>query len=94
MGHGGQISTLKHFNTPFRSCFTKSDSNYDRMIIQQNSSRPKGFMVWGGISSRGKTNLRFVEPGTKINSNYYINNILQPFLRQDIPRLFPKKERI
>lgn len=72
----------------------KSDPNYDRMIIQQNTSRPKGFMVWGGVSSRGKTNLCFVEPGAKINANYYINNILQPFLRQAIPRLFPKKERI
>ncbi|CAF4026475.1 unnamed protein product, partial [Rotaria sp. Silwood1] len=64
------------------------------MIIQQNISRPKGVMVWGGISSRGKTTLCFVQPGAKINSNYYINNILQPFLQRDIPRLFPKKERM
>ena len=55
------------------------------MIIQQNISRPKGVMVW-----TGKTTLRFVQPGAKINSNYYINNILQ----RDIPRLFPKKERM
>ena len=72
----------------------KSDPNYERMIIQQNTSRPKGFMVWGGISSRGKTKLRFVEPGAKINSDYYINNILKPFLRQDVSRLFPGKEKI
>ncbi len=58
----------------------KADPNYDRMIIQQNTSRPKGFMVWGGVSSKGKTTLRFVEPGAKINSTYYIKNILQPFL--------------
>ena len=58
------------------------------MIIQQNISRPKGVMVWGG-----KTTLRFVQSGAKINSNYYINNILQPFLQRDIPRLFPKKKK-
>ena len=72
----------------------KSDPDYDRMIIQQNTSRPKGFMVWGGVSSKGKTTLRFVEPGAKINSNYYITNILRPFLSRDAPRLFPKKEKI
>ncbi|CAF1042739.1 unnamed protein product [Didymodactylos carnosus] len=67
----------------------KSDPNYDRMIIQQDSSRPKGFMVWGGVSSKGKTTLRFVEPGAKVNSQYYINKILKPFLSRDVPRLFP-----
>lgn len=50
------------------------------MILQQDSSRPQGFMVWAGISSYGKTSLRFVKPGVKINSDYYINNILKPFL--------------
>ncbi|CAF1287268.1 unnamed protein product [Rotaria sordida] len=72
----------------------KSDPNYDRMIIQQSNSRPKGFMVWGGVSSKGKTTLRFVEPGAKINSTYYITNILKPFLSKDVPRLFPKNDRI
>lgn len=71
----------------------KSDPDYDRMIIQQNTSRPKGFMVWGGVSSKGKTTLRFVDPGAKVNSNYYIHHILKPFLTRDGPRLFPKNER-
>ena len=61
------------------------------MIIQQDASRPKGVMLWGDVSTRGKTTLRFVQPGTKINSNYYIKDILQPFLQRDVPRLFPKK---
>ena len=47
--------------------FKKSDPNYDRMIIQQDSCQPKGFMVWGGISAKGKTSLRFVKPNAKIN---------------------------
>ncbi|CAM4869666.1 unnamed protein product [Rotaria socialis] len=57
----------------------KSDPDYDRMILEQDSSRPQGFMVWAGISSYGETSLRFVKPGVKINSDYYINNILKPF---------------
>jgi hypothetical protein len=47
----------------------------------------------GGVSSKGKTTLRFVVPGAKVNSNYYVNKILKPFLTRDIPRLFPKEER-
>lgn len=72
----------------------KTDPDYDRMIIQQNTCRPKGFMIWGGVSSRGKTTLRFVEPGTKVNSTYYINKVLKPFLAQDVPRLFPQRRKI
>ena len=68
----------------------KSDPHYDRMIIQPDTSRPKGVMVWSGVSTRGKTTLRFVQPGAKINLNYYVNDILQPFLQRDVPRLFPK----
>ena len=63
------------------------------MIIQQNTYRPKGFMVWGGVSSKGKTSLRFVELSAKISSAYYIKNILKPFLSHDVPRLYPKNER-
>ncbi|CAF0991278.1 unnamed protein product [Adineta steineri] len=72
----------------------KTDPDYDRMIIQQNTCRPKGFMVWGGVSSQGKAELRFVTPGTKVNSNYYINNVLKPFLAKDVPRLFPKGKKL
>jgi hypothetical protein len=53
----------------------KADPDYDRIIIQQNTSRPKGFMIWGGVSSKGKTTLDFVASGTKVNLNYYINNL-------------------
>ena len=62
------------------------------MIIQQGISRPKGFMVWGGILSRGKTALRFVALGVKVDANYYITNISKPFLAKDVPHLFSKEE--
>ena len=54
----------------------KSDPNYDRMIIQQDTSRPKSVMIWGSASTRGKATLRFVQLGAKIISNYYMNGIL------------------
>ena len=52
----------------------KTDSDYERMILQQDSSRPKSLMAWAGISSCGKTSMRFVQPGAKINTDYYINH--------------------
>ena len=51
---------------------------------------PKGVMVWLGISAKGCTKPRFVKPGVKINSDYYINNVLKPFIREDVPNLYPE----
>lgn len=52
-------------------------------------THPKGVMVWIGISANGCTKVRFVKPGAKINSKYYIDNVLKPFIREDIPKLYP-----
>ena len=49
----------------------------------------KGIMVWLGISSNGSTKARFISPGAKINTNFYINKVLKPFIREDIPKLYP-----
>lgn len=57
-------------------------------------SHPKGVMVWAGISSHGVTKMRFVEPGAKINSSYYIEKILEPFIKEDIPKLYPNNNYI
>jgi inhibitor of nuclear factor kappa-B kinase subunit alpha len=53
---------------------------------------PKGVMFVAGISYRGQTKLRFVPPGAKINSDFYINNVLKPLIAEDIPRLHPGQE--
>ena len=52
-------------------------------------SYPKGVMFVAGVCSRGETKLRFVEPGAKIDSQYYIDNVLNSIFTKDIPRLFP-----
>ncbi|GBO21722.1 hypothetical protein AVEN_113210-1 [Araneus ventricosus] len=46
-------------------------------------------MVWMGISVNVATKPRFVQPGAKINSEYYIQKILKPFLKEDYRRLYP-----
>lgn len=51
----------------------------------------KSVMVWAAICSNGKSKLRFVKPGVKINAEYYVNNILKPFLEEDIPKLYPQR---
>ncbi|KAK6033461.1 hypothetical protein OSTOST_00313, partial [Ostertagia ostertagi] len=43
------------------------------------STSQRGLMVWTGASWNGKTELLFVEPGLKINADYYIRQ-----LRDDI----------
>ena len=44
-------------------------------------------MVSVAVSKLGKTDLVFVQPGVKINSIYYCDNVLEQGLLPDIPRL-------
>jgi inhibitor of nuclear factor kappa-B kinase subunit alpha len=48
--------------------------------IVSHSQHPQQLMVWAGICSSGKTPLVFVDPGVKINKNYYLQEILQGVL--------------
>ena len=46
-------------------------------------------MFVAGVCSCGKTAIRFVKPGAKINSEYYIQHVLKPLFKNDIRKLFP-----
>lgn len=50
---------------------------------------PAKIMVWGAVCSRGTLKLKFVDPGTKVNSDYYQNEILDPVLLPEARRLYP-----
>jgi transposase len=45
-----------------------------------HSQKPAGVMVWAAVTSSGKSALHFVEPGVKINQDYYCENVLQGVL--------------
>ncbi|GBM41386.1 hypothetical protein AVEN_62680-1 [Araneus ventricosus] len=55
---------------------------------------PKGVIICMGISTNGVTKPRFVQPGAKINSEYYIQKILKPFLKDDYYRLYPNGDAV
>ena len=65
-----------------------------RIPYYNKPSFAKGVMVWAGVSSKGKTKLYFVQPGAKINAQYYIQNILTPFISKDVKRLYPNGDFI
>ena len=44
------------------------------------------------ICYHGVKELEFVEPGAKINANYYIEQVLKPMYAYDIPKLFGKQQ--
>lgn len=48
--------------------------------VFEKQAHPKGVMVFMGISYNGVTEPIFVDPGAKINSDYYINNCLKPLI--------------
>ncbi|GBM85297.1 hypothetical protein AVEN_221615-1 [Araneus ventricosus] len=50
----------------------------------------KDVIVWMGISVNVVTKPRFVQPGAKINSEYYVQKILKPFLKDDYPQIVSK----
>ena len=41
------------------------------------------------MSYRGKTEIRIINKGTKVNSKYYCEHVSKPFLDNDDPRIFP-----
>jgi inhibitor of nuclear factor kappa-B kinase subunit alpha len=54
----------------------------------QRFQKPGSVMVWGAVSSRGKLPLVFVEPGVKVNKEYYLEAILDGCLKAGAQRVF------
>ncbi len=67
---------------------SRSDRCPSLECYQRRESNSPSVMVWAGVSFAGKTGLHFVQEGAKINSVYYIEHVLKPFLRKDARRLY------
>lgn len=66
---------------------TKRRSRCDAEVLTKKS-HPIAVMVWAAVCHRGIIGPFFVESGAKINSEYYIQAILKPALKQ-LRQLYP-----
>lgn len=53
-------------------------------LIREREHFSRGIMVSVGVSRMGKTSVVFVEPGAKVNSEYYCDHVLRHGLLPDI----------
>lgn len=72
---------------------TKAAISISRLQRQQEQFS-QHVMVSAGVSYRGKTRLHFVEPGVKVNADYYSNTLLRQGLIPDCVQLFPDRNFI
>lgn len=73
-----------------RVCYVRQPHfDWDKLKYVKRDSFAPGFMAWAGVCSRGKTKLKIIDKGVKVDSKYYVRRVLTPFLDQDVPRLFP-----
>jgi len=89
--------SLFHLSDTFKNnrfYYKEKNKKTSKKFTIRKPSFCKSVMVWGGISMKGRTKLRFVKPGVKINSKYYVEDIIKPFLKEDVPRLYKNKKFI
>lgn len=66
------------------SVATKKSQVQERRLIRERDHFSRGIMVSIGVSRMGKTSVVFVEPGAKVNSEYYCEQVLRRGLLPDI----------
>jgi hypothetical protein len=88
------ISMVQERKGKRKICYMKNiNQDKERLMIEQDSSDPRGFIVWASVSSCRKIAFRFVQSSAKFDSNDFINKILKAFLLHDFRRVFPDTER-
>jgi transposase len=73
------VEVFNHQNTRIWSPNAKSIP--EDLLHVTRSQKPASVMVWGGITSSGKTPLIFIEKGVKINGMIYRQEILEKVVK-------------
>lgn len=60
----------------------------EEMRNVQRFQHPSSVMVWAAVSKKGKFRLAFVEPGVKVNKEYYQEHILNDIVKEEGKRIF------
>ena len=74
-------SPFKVFYIPNSRNDTEWGSQEDNVPRADQMKFSPSVMVWGEMTGHGLTDLHFFPPGTKINSDYYINSILNKLVK-------------
>ena len=64
----------------------QSRSEAEPFIHREHS---KSVMVWVAMSANGLSRPLFIDSNVKINHQVYIDKVLKPFIRVDLPKLYP-----
>ena len=73
--------------------YLKMSQKRSEAELQPAESHPKGLMVWVAFSATGFFKPIFVEPGAKINADYYCKKVIEPFAKE-FHEKFPNNDRI
>ena len=73
-----------------RVCYIRKGHNGPSKLkfVKRESFAP-GFMAWAEVSFHGKNEIRIIPKVVKVNSQFYIDKVLKPFIKHDAPRMFP-----
>ena len=77
-----------------RVCYNRKGHNDPSKLkfVKRDSFAP-AFMAWAGVNFHGKTEIRIIPKGVKVNSQFYIDKVLKPFIKHDAPRMFPGDQK-
>jgi len=72
-----------------RICYRrKGEKVPSNWVVEKGESYGEKIMVVGAMSGKGVLPLRRVPQNVKINSHYYIEEVLKPWLEVEIPKLY------
>ena len=71
----------------------KTEDTRESRKKKTQSGWPAKVMCAMGVSMRGQTGLYTVPSNVKINGQVFIDHVLKPLFKKDVPRLYPGEER-
>ena len=69
--------------------YRKGVDDVSKLKFVKHDSFAAGFMAWASVSFHDKSDIRIIDKGVKVNSDFYINKVLKPSVNNDVPRMFP-----
>lgn len=69
--------------------YISRDKSRREAEVKVHVANPRGIMVWVAMSASGVSRPLFIEPGAKINAEYYQQKVLRPFFSRDVTKMYP-----